>query len=356
VSNKIPPPPLPPAKPANNGRAANIADVAARAGVSMKTVSRVLNNSTNVSEGTRKLVREAAAALSFRPNAYARSLARRRSIMIGLLYDKPAMGSNYIAALQLGALTRCQELGYHLMVEAIDTQSPTLADQLQTLVSESSLSGVILTPPLSDLPSVIEPLGRTRTKIARIAPKDHSKTIYDIRIDDRKAAFDMTAYLIGLGHKRIGFIRGKPDHSAAELRFEGFRAALTRAGLPFVPELCAQGYFTYQSGIQAGEQLLSLKQRPTAIFTSNDDMAAAVLAVSLRFNLKIPQDLSVAGFDDSPFAQGVWPRLTTCRQPITGMGAEAVAILINPPIAGAPTERFLDHELVVRESTAPPPA
>jgi LacI family transcriptional regulator len=332
---------------------ASIYDVAKRAGVSIKTVSRVVNHQTNVSEATRVRVMEAVDALSYRPNIFARGLASERSFLIGLLYDNPSAG--YIAALQLGVLSRCRDEGYHLIVESLDAQSPNIGRQVHSLVTESSLHGVILTPPLCDMPSVIEALNRANVPFVRIAPEKHIAGASDVRIDDYKAAYDMTAYLIGLGHKRIAFIKGHPDHGAALARFEGYRAALAKAGLPLDEELCVQGYFSYQSGMEAGERLLSLKNRPTAIFAANDDMAAAVLAASQRFSLKIPQQLSVAGFDDSLVAQVVWPRLTTCRQPIREMAEAAVVMLIQSANNENPAERHLDHELVVRESTVPPP-
>ena len=331
---------------------ASIYDVAKRAGVSIKTVSRVVNRQTNVSEATRKRVLEAVDALSYRPNVFARGLASERSFLIGLLYDNPSAG--YVAALQLGVLSRCREEGYHLIVESLDAQNPNLGHQVHALVTESSLHGVILTPPLCDVPAVIDALNRAGTPFVRIAPEKPLAGSADVKIDDHKAAYDMTAYLIGLGHRRIGFIKGHPDHGAANARFEGYRAALAHAGLPLIEELCVQGFFSYQSGMEAGERLLSLKKRPTAIFAGNDDMAAAVLACSQRFNLKIPHQLSVAGFDDSLVAQVVWPRLTTCRQPIKEMAEAAVSMLIQRPPENGPFERRLDHELVVRESTAPP--
>jgi LacI family transcriptional regulator len=344
----------PSAESADAQKPASIYDVAKRAGVSIKTVSRVVNRQSNVSEETRKRVLEAVGALSYRPNVFARGLASEHSFLIGLLYDNPS--ASYVAALQLGVLTRCREEGYHLIVESLDTQNPNLGHQVHSLVTESVLHGVILTPPLCDMPAAIEALNRAHTPFVRIAPEKPLAGSFDVRIDDHKAAYDMTAYLIGLGHRRIGFIKGHPDHGAANARFEGYRAALAHAGLPLIEEICVQGFFSYQSGMEAGERLLSLKKRPTAIFAGNDDMAAAVLAASQRFNLKIPQQLSVAGFDDSLVAQVVWPRLTTCRQPIKEMAEAAVSMLIQRPSEGGPFERRLDHELVVRESTAPPGA
>lgn len=331
---------------------ASIYDVAKRAGVSIKTVSRVVNRQSNVSDATREKVMEAVEALSYRPNIFARGLASERSFLIGLLYDNPSAG--YMAALQVGVLTRCREEGYHLIVESLDATNPNVGKQVQSLVTESSLHGVILTPPLCDTPVVLDSLKEAGTPFVRLAPEKHLAGASEVRIDDFKAAYDMTAYLIGLGHKRIGFIKGHPNHGAAMARFAGYRSALEHAGLPLLEELCIQGYFSYQSGMEAGEKLLSLKERPTAIFAANDDMAAAVLAASQRFSLQIPQDLSVAGFDDSLVAQVVSPRLTTCRQPIREMAEAAVSMLIQRGAKDA-HERQLDHELVVRESTIPPP-
>jgi len=347
--------PIPaPSENANPPKSVNIYDVAKHANVSIKTVSRVVNGLSNVSVATRKRVLESVEALSYRPNPFARGLASEKSFLIGLLCDIPAAGSGYIAALQIGMLASCRKEGYHLIVESLDCENPDLGQLVHSLVTESRLHGVILTPPLCDVPAVIEALRSARTPYVRIAPEKLQAGSFDVRIDDYKAAFDMTIYLIGLGHRRVGFIKGPSDHGDANARFEGYCAALTQAGLPVVEELCVQGLFSYQSGLEAGERLLSLKKRPTAIFAANDDMAAAVLATSQRFNLKIPMQLSVAGFDDSLVAQVVWPRLTTCRQPIEEMAKAAISILIQRPSDEAVTEKRLDHELVVRESTSPP--
>ena len=340
-------------KEPNGEKPVSIYGVAKRAGVSIKTVSLVINRQPNVSLQTRTKVLAAIDALSYRPNVFARGLASERSYLIGLLHDV-APGS-YIADLQLGALARCREEGYHLIVELLNPQQDLdIAQRVRSLVSESVLHGVILTPPLCDERIVMEELTRAQTPFVRIAPGTPIPGLPAISIDEYKAAYEMTAYLIGLGHRRIGFVKGKPDHAAARLRFDGYVSALADAGIPFADELCAQGFFTYQSGLEAGERLLTLKTRPTAIFAGNDDMAAGVLAVSQRFNLKIPGELSLAGFDDSIVAQVVWPQLTTCRQPIKDMAAAAVSILTQKRTLDPPLERRLAHELVVRESTAAP--
>jgi LacI family transcriptional regulator len=325
---------------AEHAKPANIHDVANRAGVSIKTVSRVLNREPNVTVKTRDRVLEAVSALSYRPNIFARSLASEKSFLIGVLFDNPSAG--YVAGIQFGALAKCREEGYHLIVEVFNTGEKDLGERVLTLVRESLLHGLVLTPPLCDSTAVLEALKAAGTRFVRIAPERPMAGVREVRIDDAAAAFDMTRYLIGLGHRRIGFILGHPGHGAANQRFIGFRSALESAGIKLDPKLCVQGYFSYQSGMEAAERLLSLRKRPTAIFAANDDMAAAVLSTAHKYGLRTPEDLSVSGFDDTLIAQVVWPRLTTCRQPIAEMAAAAVS------------ECRLEHEIVVRESTAPP--
>lgn len=337
--------------PKDPAKRASIYDVAARAGVSIKTVSRVVNKKPNISDETRDRVLKAADELSYRPNIHAKGLASERSFLIGLLYDNPS--PSYVAGVQLGAMQECRERGYHLIVEELDSQSAGLHQAVQALAEQSSLHGVILTPPLCDAPAVLKALTEAGLPFVQIAPARRRSGVPYVSIDEFQAGLDMTAYLIGLGHRRIGFIKGNPHHGASHARYDGYRKGLAEAGIPFAEELCAQGYFSYQSGVEAGEKLLSLKKRPTAIFSSNDDMAAGVLAASQRFSLKIPQDLSVVGFDDSEIAHVVWPRLTTCRQPIREMAAEAVSMLIERPLEDA-LGRLLSHHVIVGESTAAP--
>jgi LacI family transcriptional regulator len=336
-----------------SGKPISIYDVAKRSGVSIKTVSLVINRQPNVSLKTRTAVLAAIEALHYRPNVFARGLASERSYLIGMLHDVPP--GSYIADLQLGALARCREEGFHLVVEMLNPlEEHNLSRRVRALLSESVLHGVILTPPLCDARIIIDELTKARTPYVRIAPGTRMAGSPVISIDERQAAYEMTAYLISLGHRKIAFVMGKPDHGSARLRFDGYRAALADAGIAVEEAYCAQGFFTYQSGIEAGEKLLALKNRPTAIFAANDDMGAGVLAVAQRFNLKVPEDLSIAGFDDSIVAQVVWPRLTTCRQPIKEMAAAAVSLLTQKRPADRPAERIMAHELVVRESTAAP--
>ena len=167
----------------------------------------------------------------------------------------------------------------------------------------------------------------------------------------------MTKRLLGLGHTRIGFIIGHPNQTASEQRLKGFSAGMEEAGHKPDPKLVVQGYFTYRSGLEAAEKLLRSPKRPTAIFASNDDMAAATIAVAHRMGLDVPRDLTVAGFDDTPLALTVWPALTTVRQPIADMAREAVKLLleqIRRKRSGAEqqtVQKLLDFTLIPREST-----
>jgi LacI family transcriptional regulator len=172
------------------------------------------------------------------------------------------------------------------------------------------------------------------------------------------AARDMTDYLIGLGHRRIGFIRGAKNHIISKTRHDGYRLAHEQHGVEIDPDLVVDGDLTFDSGLGAAEQLLALDRPPTAIFASNDDMAAAVVSVAHRRNIRVPEQLSVAGFDDSPISRKIWPALTTIRQPIVDMTAIAVESLIdmlgNPQMKTRPATIYVDYSLITRGSTAPP--
>jgi LacI family transcriptional regulator len=173
-----------------------------------------------------------------------------------------------------------------------------------------------------------------------------------VRIDDRLAAYEMTRHLLALGHRRLGFVLGNPDQAASAERMAGFYAAVREAG--GVDVRVAQGDFSYASGLAAGEHLLSAERPPTAIFASNDDMAAAVVSVAHRRHLDVPGELSVVGFDDTTAAVTLWPPLTTVHQPVHRLAAEAMALVLSDGAAGEGGDRILEHEIVTRQSAAAP--
>lgn len=332
-----------------------IKDVAEKAGVSTKTVSRVMNGEAHVRAALRETVMRVVAELGYRPNAFARSLSSARSYLIGMFLDDPAW-SGYAAGMQRGALMRCRERHYHLVVEPIDSGIDGWEEDLMASIANLRLDGAILTPPLCRLSPLLDRLEAVNLPYVRISPGEDESRSGLVDIDEEGAAFAMTEHLIGLGHRDIGFIEGIPSHAATPKRRAGFLSAMHRAGLPVGADRIVPGDFTFKRGIEGGETLLRLKKRPTAIFASNDDMALGVSAAAAKLEIAVPSQLAIAGFDDSPSARVAWPPITTIRQPVGEMAAAAVDILIDPAYRDAPGEprfhRELPYELIVRGSTA----
>jgi LacI family transcriptional regulator len=332
-----------------------INDVARHAGVSIKTVSRVINQEPNVRSATQSRVRQVIEQLGYRPSMSARVLAGKRSYLVGLLYDNPS--ASYITNIQQGVLAVCRETSYDLLIHPCDYQSKTLREEIGQFLDQSRVDGVILTPPVSDLPSLRRYIKQKQVPCAFVAPGGRTVNDTSVATNDREVCAAMVAYLAELGHRDIGFILGHPDHLAIAHRHEGFLEGMKNAGLRTPQSLRLQGYNTFESGLECGRRLLGRKRRPTAIFASNDDMAAGVLRAAHDLELAIPGDLSVAGFDDIPLAGQIWPPLTTIRQPIEAMARAATRLLLrkvaNQSADGI--ERRIESRLVIRESTGPAP-
>lgn len=330
-----------------------IEDVALKAGVSMKTVSRVLNNEPNVRDATRKKVMAAVETLNYRPNPSARSLAGSRSYLVGLLYGR--VSPAYLFEVQSGALEACNAAHYGLALHPCEVSDDELAEDVATFVRQSHVDGLVLTPPISDKAPLIAKLDQMGVPYVRISPMD-SDVGATVNIDEKQAAHDMMAHLLGLGHKRIGFIRGPKDHGASHWRYESYKEALQSAVVPFDESLVAEGDFTFDSGLAAGRTLLELSHSPSAIFASNDNMAAGVLHAAFEAGLRVPDDLSVVGFDDAPLARQIWPSLTTIHQPMRSMGrAAARQLLAMMDGETIKHPQMLDYELKLRASTAKSP-
>ncbi len=327
-----------------------ISDVAKAAGVSIKTVSRVLNKERYVRAATRDKVEAAMAAMAFSPSIAARSLAGHRSHQIALIYDNHS--PYYIHAIQEGVWARCRDEDVRMLAQPADVASKTIVAEVGGLIDETRVDGIILSSPVTDCAPVLEELERRGIPFVRISPGTNHALTSSVYMDDAQAADDMTTHLINLGHRVIGFVVGHPNHMASEQRLFGYRRALDRAGIPYEPGLVHPGEFDFASGVAAAHALLSYPRRPTAIFASNDDMAAGVLTVAHAKGLRLPEDLSVAGFDDTPLAQLVWPPLTTIRQPTRDL-AYAAASLLFEKVDGV-EHRRLQHELVVRGSVSAP--
>lgn len=321
------------------------------------TVSRVINGEQVVRAVTREKVEAAIAALNYAPSAAARTLAGGEETRIGLLYSNPS--SSYLSEFLVGSLDQASRSGVDLVVEKWDDEETSI-EAVVAHLQRGRIDGVILPPPLCDLPALVDALDRAGIPAVAVATGRPPSDLAAVSIDDRDAAHAMTRHLIALGHDRIGFIKGNPNQSASARRFEGYVAALAEAGLVVQDELIAQGYFTYRSGLDAAEHILALLDPPTAIFASNDDMAAATVAIAHRTGLDVPGDLTVCGFDDTSLATTIWPELTTIRQPISAMARAAVEVLVRQlkgrrsPGTDAVEHLVLDYALIRRQSDAAP--
>ena len=336
--------------------APTIADVAREAECSPMTVSRVINGEGNVREEMRELVQAAIRKLNYSPNRAARSLAGGDQLRIALLFDNPS--SSYLAEFLMGALEEATRRDIHLEVQSCDN-SPDHAQLIAGLV-EGGVRGFILPPPLCDDQRVLDLIAAKEGIAVAVGPGKAEGSQGSVLIDEYGAAYDMTRHLIGLGHKRIGFIIGNPEQVASGKRLDGYRAAMIEAGLDPSDDLIAQGQFTYRSGMVAAEKLLSVRPYPTAIFASNDDMAAATVAVAHRRELDVPSDITVTGFDDTDLASSIWPELTTIRQPIRQMTAKAVEMIAEKARLRRPTRKLAEesvvfpYQLIRRNSDAGP--
>jgi LacI family transcriptional regulator len=336
-------------------QAVTIHDVAKHAGVSSMTASRVVNRQHYVSDEMRERVMASVRLLGYKPNLAARA-ARSGTLQIGLLYSNP--NSSNLSAFLMGAFLEAGKLGCQLLVEPTATHASHQV-AVKKLI-EHGAEALVLPPPLCDDEEILKLLRKkdvTAVSFTTARPRSDTSAVL---VDDYKGAVMMTEHLIALGHRDIALIRGDMKHSTAVRREEGFRAAMADAGIAVNPAWVVDGQFTYRAGLDAGRRLLEGDRRPTAIFASNDDMATAVLAVAHGLGIAIPDELSVAGFDDTPVATTVWPELTTIHQPIADMAAQAILLALDglrrrrTGEAVPVIHRHAELELIQRASTAPP--
>lgn len=327
-----------------------IKDVSNDAGVSIKTVSRVINKEKNVSEKTKEIVIKSIQKLGFKPNKSAQSLRSKRSHMIALLYNNP--NKHYLADIQGGILRLCKETGYNLVLQECDYTNVNLGLEITEFIDDFSIDGLIVTPPLSDMNEFLEHLNQTQTEYSIIAPSNTRKVKSYVSSNDYEASYAMTNKIINKGHLNIGFIKGHHKHSASHLRFNGFTEALKDRGMSLNSEWVKEGNFSFDSGFSAGLELLKSHNKPSVIFASNDYMAAGVMKAAQMNGINIPLDLSLVGFDDSPLAAQLWPSLTTIRQPVEDMAYHAARLLLGN-IDGLSEEmdsKEFISELILRES------
>jgi LacI family transcriptional regulator len=338
-----------------NAKPPTINDVARLAGVSKKTVSRVINNSPLLNEDTRGRVEKVIKQLGYVPNPQARALALRRNFLVGLIHDNP--NAQTVINVQQGILDALHDTDFGLVVRRVDRTSPRMLEDLRNFLERQRLFGVVIMPPLSEndaLARLCDSLGvrYTRMGSARLDDPDHL-----VASNDREAVREAVAYLIDQGHQRIGLIEGPHGFRSAAERRSGYEDALRAAKIKLPRSLIAEGSYTFESGARAGNLLLDLVPPPTAIFASNDEMAAGVLHAARQRGLHVPQDLSIVGFDDTAIAAHIWPPLTTVRWPTISMGRSAALKLVGDiidPESDVDEPSMFISTLVRRGSVAPP--
>ncbi len=342
---------------------ATMRDVASVAGVSHQTVSRVINNSPNVKLKVREKVQEAIDELGYVPNVAARRMGGNRSYLILAVNDRArtldnwrvGRGNDWVDQMLFGGMMECEQNGFRLIFELVDTENPAATTQLARAVASLRPDGVILTPPHSENQDLADLLAANGTAFVRIGSSGKEDGI-NIAMDDHAAAKAATDCLLELGHKEIAFIAGSADYWASTARLDGYRAAMAQANTPILPHWEQPGDFTFESGALAAAKLFKSPDRPTAIVASNDEMAFAVLHEAAKYDIAVPGELSVISFDDTPGVRFSVPPLTAIRQPISAMAERASKELIkqdDKPLAGA--QIVLPFELIVRNSTGPAP-
>lgn len=333
-----------------------INDVAELAGVSKRTVSRVINRSSLVNDETRAKVQAIIEQLKFTPNRQARGLAASRSFLIGLIYDVPTL---FINNVQKGILSVCGDAGYELVVHACHIESDSLVDDVARFVDNAKLDGVVILPPVSEVEGVAEMLNEAHCPFVRFSSELGSEPWKEVVTNYLPAITDMANHLVELGHRDIGFISGPKNNISSQKRHETFAHALAQHDLTLPSEMVEEGAFNYESGVKAAERLLSRENRPTAIFAANDEMAFGVMHVAHEMGLKIPADLSLVGFDGTSFSSFVIPALSTIRRPTDEMaklGTKKLLAMIDEGTGAAREfETMVSPRFVPRKSTGPAP-
>jgi len=329
-----------------------ISEVAAKAGVSIKTVSRVMNNEAGVRSATKEKVQAAMAELNYRPSQAARSLASTQSFQIGFIYDNP--NAYYVIDMQNGILDICRNNNYELVIHPCDASAADITEEIKQVIKRSNLDGLVLTPPLSENQELIFELEKKGVSFVRVIsgkgnPEDANQCVF---VNDRTASTAIAEYLIELGHKDIAFICGDAEHKSSRERFEGFHYALKQHNIQTNPDFIIDGTYSFESGVNGAKQLLALDKKPTAIFASNDEIAAGALFACRLEGVDIPTDISIVGFENSPFSRQTWPKLTTAEQPTENIAKAATELLLKQ-MRRQQNEIVVEFnpQLLVREST-----
>ncbi len=336
---------------------ATINDVAKLSGVSIKTVSRVMNNEPSVRQLTREKVQSAVKELNYQPNLAARNLAGTKSYTVAYVYDNP--NAYYVIDMQEGILAACREQGFELLINPCDSQQENITDDIINTIKHARVAGLVLTPPFSENPNFVKRITDLDINVVRIMSGDTAPDELSpcVMVNDRDAAQTITQHLIDLGHSKIAFIAGEAEHMSTIERYKGYRRALKANDIDFNKNLLIEGEYSFESGVNGAKQLMSLENsaddRPSAIFSCNDEIAAGALFAARLMNINIPEQLSIAGFENSPFSRQTWPKLTTANQPNKEIAKNAASLLISQVRKQKSNNETCQYvpQLVVRDST-----
>ena len=326
-----------------------IIEVAKLAAVSPKTVSRVINNEPGVRESTKKRVWKAAKLINYRPSLCARQL-KGAATSIGFVYD--ALNCYYVMNFQQGILNTCLANGLELFIRPLNINSDGIVDQVLEMVERTHLSGLILTPPFSEMTELLSALNREKVSFVKVVSSHQQVDSCTVSINDFQAAYDLTQHLLKLNHHKLAFLKGSSNHFSTEQRLAGTLACLTDNQFPLQYFQVIDGEYSFVSGRIRASYLFNQEVRPSAIIACNDEIAAGALYAAQEHRLSVPKELSVVGFEDSPISRQVWPNLTTANQNNIEIAQAASELLVanikkQPP----PPMRVFTPRLVIRAST-----
>ncbi|QGQ96977.1 catabolite control protein A [Paenibacillus psychroresistens] len=328
-----------------------IYDVAREAGVSMATVSRVVNNNPNVKPQTRKKVFEAIERLGYRPNAVARGLASKKTTTVGVVI--PDISNAIFAEVARGIEDIANMYRYNIILCNADKKKDKEISVINTLL-EKQVDGLLFMGGTVTQEHILA-FKSSSVPIVLCATTDDNNAIPAVDIDHEKAAFDAVQLLISNGHRNIGMISGTlQDPANGYARFQGYKRALEEAGIPVIDDHIRVGNYRYESGIEAMKYFINLADKPTAIFAATDEMAIGAIHTIQDANLRVPDDISVISVDNSRMASMVRPLLTTVAQPMYDIGAVSMRLLtklMNKENVEV-TKIVLPHEIIVRKSVA----
>lgn len=334
--------------------AVTIRDVAREAGVSVKTVSRVINAEPTVRTDTRARVIASMDRLGYVPNVSAQRLARGSTEILGLIFPRDT--GDFFNAFVHSIVQSGQDAGYEVLLRPANVDNALDRQEILGMATRRQVDGLVIMTPCDSNPTLLDDLDKRGCPFVRLFPQDRESERPFVTVDDFMGARLLTEHLISLGHRRIAFITGPGEHRSSQERLNGFQAALREHDIVGEPGLVRHGNFQFEDGYRVGCALLGERPMPTAIFASNDDMASGVIMAAHQLGILIPGELSVGGFDDGNLARQLWPPLTTVQQPTHAIAVSAVNLLVRL-LKGQSIEvphRILAPSLVVRNSTSIP--